>query len=301
MTTRWVIGWSHAVRRPIITAGIGVFLIGAATACADRTSKPQSSAADSTARADSTSRVVTGNAVRGLALLNAFRDSLPDHSGNGLRCTSCHLLNGTSPTALPWLGSAARYPRMRGRSAVMEDLAYRINDCITRSLAGQELPSESIDMRDMLAYMETLRSAERPSEQDTVKLAGHATAGANVYALECARCHGAHGEGTLLATALWGAESYSIGAGMSRQWTIATFVKNNMPVDKAGSLSAQQAADVAAYVLAQPRQDYPNKELDWPKGNPPSDAAYPTDAARALGKPMPPEPHVLPRRVPPRP
>ena len=295
-----MIRWSRRRRRPTIMRYASPLVLVFSVACTDRTASRPGSTADTTANANGTTSAVGGNAVRGLALLTAFRDSLPTHSGNSLRCTSCHLENGTNATALPWLGSAARYPRIRGRSAVMEDLTFRINDCITRSLAGQELARDSQDMRDMLAYLETLRTAERPIDRDTVKLAGHASSGANVYALECARCHGAQGQGDL-APPLWGAESYSIGAGMSRQWTIATFVKNNMPVDRAGLLTDQQAADVAAYVLTQPRQDSPGKELDWPKGNPPGDAAYATEAARALGKPMPPTRPVLPRKVPPRP
>jgi thiosulfate dehydrogenase len=211
---------------------------------------------------------------------------------------SCHLENGTNATALPWLGTTARYPRMRGRSAKMETMAFRINDCITRSLAGQELAEDSQEMRDMIAYLETLGSAVRPPDADTVQLTGHAVAGQQVYTTECARCHGNAGEGAI-APALWGADSYSIGAGMARQWTFATFVRHNMPVDRPGTLTDQQAADVAAYVLQWPRQDYPEKEADWPKGNPPVDAAYPTDAAKALGKPMPPVRPVLPRRVAP--
>ena len=44
------------------------------------------------------------------------------------------------------------------------------------------------------------------------------------------------------------------------------------------NLTDQQVFDVAAYINAQPRPDYPGKENDWPKGNPPPDVAYPTKA-----------------------
>lgn len=283
-------GFLNAARR-VRLAGGGALLIGIGSACGGRGDVSQSAG-------DSTRVQVAGNPTRGLALLTAFRDSLPTHSGNTLRCVSCHLENGTNPTALPWLGTAARYPQMRGRSAKMEDLTFRINDCIMRSLAGQELANDSPDMRDMLAYIQTLGTAARPPEQSALELAGHPEVGKHVYSLECARCHGANGEGAL-APALWGADSYSIGAGMSRQWTIAKFVRHNMPADRPGSLTDQQAADVAAYVVEQPRQDYPGKELDWPQGNPPADAAYATDAARALGKPQPVPRPVLPRRIAP--
>jgi thiosulfate dehydrogenase len=103
----------------------------------------------------------------------------------------------------------------------------------------------------------------------------------------------------LVAPAVWGSESYAIGAGMARQYTLATFVRHNMPFDHADTLTAQEAADIAAYVLTQPRQDHPGKERDWPKGDPPVDVAYATAAAAAAGKPSPSERPLLPRRVSP--
>jgi thiosulfate dehydrogenase len=241
-----------------------------------------------------------GNATRGLALLTAFKDSLPENSGNGLRCTSCHLDNGTRATALPWLGTAARYPRYRSRRGSEESLEQRVNDCIARSLAGQMLPEDSPHMRDIIAYLDSLGSHPRPASPDSIKLAGNAVSGKQVWTESCARCHGALGEG-LIAPAMWGENSFAIGAGMARQIMFATFVRANMPYDKMGSTTPQQAADVAAYVLSLPRPDHPGKERDWPKGDPPVDVAYETDAARAAGKPMPPRRPVLPRRVQPMP
>ena len=240
------------------------------------------------------------NPARGLALMNAFRDSLPDFSGNRLRCTSCHLDNGTRPMAMPWLGTAARYPRYRGRRGSEETLAQRVNECIARSLAGRPLPEDGRNMLDMLAYLETLNGDARPTGPDTVRLEGSVRLGRPLYAKECARCHGATGAG-LLAPAVWGRRSYSIGAGLARQTVLATFVRLNMPHDKAGTLTAQQSADVAAYVLMQPRQDHPGKEGDWPKGDPPADVAYATRAAQAVGKPMPASRPLLPRRISPSP
>ena len=240
-----------------------------------------------------------GSAERGLALMTAFRDSLPSHSGNALRCVSCHLDNGKRASAMSWLGTAARYPRYRSRPGSEETLARRVNECIARSLAGRMLPEDGQDMRDMLAYIETFRASPRPAPVDSVKLPGVVGRGEAGYAGQCARCHGANGEGlpALAAPAVWGSDSYAIGAGMARQNTLATFVRHNMPFDHADTLTAQEAADIAAYVLTQPRQDHPGKERDWPKGDPPSDVAYYTTAAAAAGKPLPPDRPLLPRRV----
>jgi thiosulfate dehydrogenase len=241
----------------------------------------------------------TGDSARGLALMNAFRDSLPAHSGNTLRCTSCHLDGGTRPTAMPWIGTTQTYPRYRSRSGGTETIQMRINDCIARSLAGRMLAEDSRDMQDMVAYLVSIGGTPRPSGVDTVTVAGHANAGERGYAASCARCHGAAGEGTAIAPAVFGVDSYSIGAGMARQKMLSTFLRHNMPFDQPGTLSPQDAADIAAYVLAQPRQDMPGKESDWPKGDPPKDVAYATDGARAAGKPLPPARPVLPRRVAP--
>ncbi len=240
-----------------------------------------------------------GNAERGLALMTAFRDSLPEHSGNALRCVSCHLDNGTRPTAMSWLGTAARYPRYRSRSGTEETLALRVNECIARSLAGRMLPEDGQEMRDMLAYLETLRTRPRPAPVDSVTLVGVVASGEVGYAGQCSRCHGASGQGNpaFNAPAVWGADSYAISAGMSRQFMLAMFLRHNMPFDHADTLTAQEAADIAAFVLTQPRQDHPGKERDWPKGDPPSDVAYATSAAAAAGKSLPPERALLPRRV----
>jgi len=109
--------------------------------------------------------------------------------------------------------------------------------------------------------------------------------GARVFATTCAQCHGADGAGTPAAPPVWGPASYNIGAGMARVRTAAEFIRRNMPFDKAGTLTDQQAFDVAAYVNAQSRPDYAGKEGDWPKGDPPPDVAYPTRAQQQ--KPIP--------------
>jgi thiosulfate dehydrogenase len=264
--------------------------------------EPRESSQEESTSTGATTQTVTvdGDSARGLALMSAFRDSLPQNSGNTLRCASCHLEAGLRAEAMPWIGSAATYPRFRSRSGEIETLAMRVNDCIARSLAGKMIPEDSRDMRDMLAYLQSIGKTKRPEGVDTITLVGYGDLGEEQYASTCARCHGAAGEGTVIAPAVWGADSYSIGAGMARQKMFATFIRHNMPFDKPGTLSAQEAANIAAYVLSKPRQDYPGKEKDWPKGDAPRDVAYATDGARAAGKPLPPERPVLARRISPR-
>ncbi len=54
----------------------------------------------------------------------------------------------------------------------------------------------------------------------------------------------------------------------------AAFIKSNMPLGRGGSLSDQDAYDIAAYFTRQPRPDFADKAKDWPKGGKPADARY---------------------------
>ena len=107
---------------------------------------------------------------------------------------------------------------------------------------------------------------------------GDRVAGAATFVKTCARCHGADGDGTTLAPPLWGPRSFNIGAGMARVGTLAGFIRGNMPFDRPGATSEADAVNVAAYIAAQPRPDFPGKERDWPKGDPPADVPYRTAA-----------------------
>lgn len=235
-----------------------------------------------------------GAAVRrGRALLNATRDSLPDHVGNELRCTSCHLNDGLQPDGIPWVGVYAQFPQYRSRNDAVTSMEDRINDCFRRSLNGRALDVDSREMREMVAYMAFLSRGYpmggsvtgqgfprlEPLEADTAR-------GAQLFASTCVACHGADGQGTPIAPALWGPESYNIGAGMARLRTAAGFIKANMPFGNP-HLTEQQAFDVAAYINAQPRPDYAAKAGDWPRGDPPPDVAYETRAGRTASPPPP--------------
>jgi thiosulfate dehydrogenase len=61
---------------------------------------------------------------------------------------------------------------------------------------------------------------------------------------------------------------------MARVSVAAAFIKSNMPRSWGWSLSDDDAYDVAAYINAQPRPDFPGKVNDWPKGGKPSDLPY---------------------------
>jgi thiosulfate dehydrogenase len=85
--------------------------------------------------------------------------------------------------------------------------------------------------------------------------------------------------------ALWGGKSFSIGASMARPERAASFIRRNMPFDRPGILTDQEAFDVATYVASMPRPDSPGKENDWPAGGAPADVPYDTKGHKAAHQP----------------
>jgi thiosulfate dehydrogenase len=124
--------------------------------------------------------------------------------------------------------------------------------------------------------------------------AGDSARGRTVFVNNCARCHGNTGAGMGPIPALWGPRSFSIGASMARQERAASFIRHNMPWDQPGTLTDQQAFDVAAYMVSMPRPDSPGKENDWPAGDAPADVPYNTKGHKAFHPPK-----LLPRTTSP--
>jgi thiosulfate dehydrogenase len=223
---------------------------------------------------------------RGLAILSATRDSLPEQVGNDLNCTSCHLDQGRRPYGLSWVGVYSQFPSYRARDGRVATIEDRINGCLLRSMNGHRLAADDDRMRDMVAYLAYLSVGIAPGDsvpgrglKRPAGITGDTLAGREVWQRECARCHGADGGGTAAAPPTWGPRSFNIGAGMARFRTAAGFIRHNMPFDRPGTLSDHEAAAVAAWVISRDRPDFPGKENDWPAGDAPADAAYPTHAA----------------------
>ena len=230
--------------------------------------------------------VVLASVRRGRALLANTRDSLPANVGSKLRCVSCHMNDGLAPNKLPLVGVFARFPQYRTRSAAVELIEDRINDCFLRSLNGKALGRDSRPMRDIVAYLAFLSygipvgaTLEGQGLPRLAPLPGDTARGVAIFAERCTVCHGPDGQGTAAAPPLWGPRSFNIGAGMARLRTAAAFIHVAMPFDKPGTLTPQEAYDVAAFVISRPRPDYARKANDWPNGNPPPDVAYPTKAS----------------------
>jgi thiosulfate dehydrogenase len=233
--------------------------------------------------------------VRGMRLHLETKSLLPDHVGDTLNCTSCHLNAGTVADGSPFVGVSAFFPSYAPRAGRIITLEDRINGCFLRSMNGKPLAKDSADMKAMVAYFDWMTNNTKPED----KVAGRGVGkidpaikpnidnGRQVYAAQCAVCHGKDGEGLkqadgkMLFPPLWGDASFNIGAGMARTYTAAAFVKRNMPIGfhekfplGQGGLTDQDAVDVAEYFTHQPRPDFPGKINDWPKDKRPVDARY---------------------------
>jgi thiosulfate dehydrogenase len=193
-------------------------------------------------------------------------------AGNNLTCQNCHLDAGTNRYAMPLVGTFKTYPKYSTRDHRVISLSERLNECMTRSMNGRPLPDESREMKALLAFMRYIGDAPPAPVQpapEAPPLAADASRGAQVFVTVCAACHQENGRGKRAGSVnddggyvfppLWGPDSYNDGAGMDRYERIVGFVRRNMPrgVDPLHpQLTLQQAWDVSAYVIAQPRPRY---------------------------------------------
>ena len=208
------------------------------------------------------------------------------YAGNLLTCQSCHLEAGTKPGAGSFVGVANRFPQFRGRENKVGTLAERIDGCMERSMNGEKIPHESLEMKAMLAYMEWLSEDVPEEKEDYYKgftkvqlpeVKADPEKGRLVYQKHCQTCHLENGQGQRAGDGLyvypplWGQNSYNHGAGMHRVITAAEFIKANMPYLQATKddpvLTDEEAYHVAAYINSFERPMKANPEADFPDKN----------------------------------
>lgn len=218
----------------------------------------------------------------GYELVSDTQNHARAYIGNGLNCTNCHLDAGRRLGAAPFVGLAALFPEYRARNDRMNRLEDRLNDCFERSMNGRPLPQGSPEQVALVAYITWLSrgvskeaalawrgfpkiaSTRRPDPQK----------GKALYAERCAACHAENGQGTATVPPLWGPRSYNLATGMARVSLAASFIKANMPLGQGGTLTDEEAYDLAAFINSQPRPDFAGKANDWPKGGRPADLPY---------------------------
>lgn len=186
-------------------------------------------------------------------------DASKHYSGNNMACSTCHLDAGTRQFGLSLPGTA-------------EPIADKINLCLTNNMNGKALPKDSPEMNAMVAYIKFLNASVSPAEAAAARdkpmttPVGNPAAGKEVVKNICVSCHGADGlgkrEGVIgdakgyLVPPLWGKDSWGANAAFTKPGELAMFVHDNMPegtTHDSPTLTPQEAADAAAYVLTAPR------------------------------------------------
>ena len=188
----------------------------------------------------------------------------PKWTGNTLTCTDCHRLSGTVTYASPMIDISGLFPMYSKRAGHVITLQQRIQECFVRSENGKPLPVNSPEMKSLVAYINSLWTngvRNKPYKYRGLvrlpELTGNAVRGKAVYTANCAACHQDNGEGIPDAyPPLWGPNSYNDGAGMHNNAKFAAWVQHNMPLQRPGILTPQEAYDVAAYVNSQPRPKF---------------------------------------------
>lgn len=202
-----------------------------------------------------------------------------EYVGNGLNCANCHLNDGREANSAPLWGAMGVYPMYRKKDNKINTIQNRIQGCFKYSMNGKEPAADSKVMTALVTYGywmaqgapigKPLPGRGYPKLEKSAQPPDYER-GKNLFVENCAVCHGRNGEGThdgkkYVFPPLWGKDSYNWGAGMHRINTAAEFIKANMPYGKGGSLSIQEAWDVALYINSQERPPDPRLEGDIKK------------------------------------
>lgn len=188
-----------------------------------------------------------------------------------LSCADCHIAAGTQPRGGSFAGTYARFPQWNKRAHRVITLQDRIAECFLYSMNGRAPAYSSKAMIAIVSYIAWLSRDTRigatqpvsdryieplPKREPTV------ARGAAIYLEKCTQCHGAFGQGRLGAyPPLWGARSFNDGAGMAHIDRMTGFVRYNMPQDAPGTLTLDQAYDVAGFVLSHRRPHFAKNAL----------------------------------------
>jgi thiosulfate dehydrogenase len=221
----------------------------------------------------------------------------PRFTGGSVSCINCHLNAGQRERALPLVGVAGMFPEYNNRAARLISLADRVVDCFLRSENAtahsvDDLPTPAAkEVLALSAYITWLarghgvgvnpawrgRNAIAADRLIPVAKLDH-RAGEAIYTERCVSCHGADGQGVQIgdkkAGPLWGPGSWNDGAGAARVYTLAGIIRYTMPYLNPGSLTDEEAQQVAAFITSKPRPVYPFKNRDYSGSKVPVDAVY---------------------------
>ena len=195
----------------------------------------------------------------------------PQYAGNALSCRNCHLDRGRDVSSAPMWAAYVHYPEYRKKDGVVNTIQMRVQGCFRYSQNGVVPEADSKELTALVVYFYWMSGGlpvgVKPKAAGYPKLdAPEATPsperGARIFASTCALCHGDNGLGRSSAgqqvfPPLWGPQSFNWGAGMHQLDRAAGFIKTSMPYGAGGTLTDQDAWDVAAYVNSRPRPQDP--------------------------------------------
>lgn len=208
---------------------------------------------------------------QGRAIFVDTRNQASEYVGNGMNCTNCHLDQGRLANSAPLWGAYTMYPAYRKKNDKVNSYAERIQGCFQFSMNGTAPPADGAVINALTAYSYWMSTGAPVNQSLPGRMypviaepqGGYDLArGKQVYAEQCAICHGDNGQGQksgddFVFPPLWGKDSYNWGAGMHRINTAAAFIKTSMPLGKGGSLSDADAWHVAAYMNSHERPQDP--------------------------------------------
>jgi thiosulfate dehydrogenase len=197
-----------------------------------------------------------------------------------MSCEACHPNAGTVKRAGSFVGLYGRYPQWNKRAHRVITLQDRIAECFLYSMNGTPPAYSSREMIAIVSYVAYLSRnvpVGTPQAKDDRFLVPLPSAppdvhhGAALYAQKCQMCHGADGAGSTAFPPLWGPKAFNQGAGMAHIDRMAGFVRYNMPKNAPGSLSMNDAYDVAQFILNHDRPKFDKSRLIQPL---PAPASY---------------------------
>ena len=150
--------------------------------------------------------------------------------------------------------------------------------------------TDEAEVKDLVAYLELLsegvtaeetrswRGINIPNERLVPLSSLDPQRGEKLYLAKCRQCHGREGQGLRIGDLkpgpLWGPRSWNDGAGAARTYTLAGYLRHAMPYLSPGSLTDEEAQQIAAYITGKPRPAFPAKERDFQVEKVPPDAVY---------------------------
>lgn len=209
---------------------------------------------------------------RGRAIFVDTQQHAGKFVGNKLNCSNCHLDAGRRANSAPMWGAWGMYPKYRSKNHKVNNFIERLQGCFQFSMNGKAPPADSEVITALMSYAYWMaqgapvgkklpgagynKAGYKPPKQPSY------ARGKKVYADHCALCHGDTGQGQYAGgktvfPPLWGAHSFNWGAGMHSVKTAATFIRDNMPLSRAGTLTDQQAWDVAYFMDSHERPQDP--------------------------------------------